>query len=131
MLTLLTALLPILNQIFGNLTSAQQDKLKLLLQEDQNLTDLMKAQADTNTQEASNPNLFVSGWRPFIGWVCACAFAWIFVVSPIIAFGCTIVHHPISLPSFDTGTLISLTFGMLGLGGFRSWEKINNVQSRH
>ena len=27
-------------------------------------------QSETNTAEAQNPNLFVSGWRPAIGWIC-------------------------------------------------------------
>jgi len=31
---------------------------------------LAKGQTDTNQIEAANPKLFVSGWRPFIGWVC-------------------------------------------------------------
>ena len=31
-----------------------------------------KAQTDINLVEAQNPKLFVSGWRPAVGWLCAC-----------------------------------------------------------
>jgi hypothetical protein len=34
--------------------------------------------------EAQNPSLFVSGWRPFVGWVCASGFAMQFVLLPLL-----------------------------------------------
>lgn len=40
---------------------------------------VVQGQLDINKAEALNPSVFVSGWRPFIGWVCglACAWNWI------------------------------------------------------
>ena len=40
---------------------------------------LVQGQLDINKVEAANPSVFVSGWRPFVGWVCgsACAWNWI------------------------------------------------------
>lgn len=31
-------------------------------------------QAEINSIEAAHPNIFVSGWRPAIGWICGFAF---------------------------------------------------------
>jgi len=42
----------------------------------------MKAQTDINLEEAKNSNLFVSGWRPAIGWICAAALAYQYLFPP-------------------------------------------------
>ena len=88
------------------------------------LKDWDKQQADTNTAEASNPNLFVSGWRPFIGWVGASGLAYQYVVRPFaIGFG----WH--DLPHLDS-SIMELVWAMLGLGGLRTFEKIKGVASK-
>ena len=84
-------------------------------------TTLAKAQADINQAEASNPATFVSGWRPFIGWVCGSGLAYQFIVYPIlIAWAPKIVQ-------LDMGTLLTLLAGMLGLGALRTTEKLKGV----
>lgn len=84
-------------------------------------------QAEVNAVEAANPNLFVAGWRPMIGWTCAAAFAFIYVVGPVITWGSTLAGNPVPLPTFDIDGLMSLTMGMLGLAGMRSWEKSKGI----
>ena len=37
---------------------------------------LLAQQNAINLQEAKSENLFVSGWRPFIGWSCGAALLW-------------------------------------------------------
>lgn len=86
-----------------------------------------KAQTDVNAVEAANPNLFVSGWRPMLGWTSAFAFAFIYVIGPLITWTSTLFGRPIPLPLFNVDALISLTFGMLGLAGMRSWEKAKGL----
>jgi len=88
------------------------------------LLQLDVAQAETNTAEANNPNLLVSGWRPFIGWVGAIGLAYQFLLHPfLVGLGWT------SLPSADTH-LFELVFAMLGFGGLRTYEKIKGVASK-
>lgn len=82
-----------------------------------------KSQTDVNAVEAANDNVFVSGWRPALGWTCAFAFSFIYVVGPLITWGSTLFGRPVPLPQFNVDALISLTMGMLGLAGMRSWEK--------
>jgi hypothetical protein len=89
-------------------------------------TDLAKAQAAINQTEAANPNLFVSGWRPFVGWVCGLGLAYAFLIKPIAS---PLIQKWSGVPmeALDVGTLLTLLFGMLGLGGLRTFEKINGA----
>lgn len=88
---------------------------------------VMQGQMATNTAEAANPSTFVSGWRPFVGWVCGAGFAMQFVVGPLLTWGSTLYGKPITLPPLDIETLLTLLAGMLGLGGLRTFEKVKTV----
>ena len=90
----------------------------------------MTAQTDINKAEASNPSLFVSGWRPAIGWVCALALAYQYLIRPLsgtVAGIAGIVIPP--LPGLDDN-LWQLMMGMLGMGGLRTFEKVQGVASK-
>ena len=92
---------------------------------------LKEGQIEINKAEASNSNWFVAGWRPAIGWVGALALLYTFLLSPLISWGCQIAHIKVVPPVLDTGMLFNLVFAMLGLGGFRTFEKIKKVQNKH
>ena len=86
--------------------------------------ELAKGQLEINKAEAASGSVFKGGWRPFIGWVCGVAFAYHFVLQPLIVFGVTAAGVDIpALPEFDMGSLMTVMMGMLGLGGLRSYEK--------
>jgi len=85
------------------------------------------AQADIDKTEAGNESIFVSGWRPFIGWVCGAALAWTFILGPIFAFFATLAGSKITLPTFDASGVTALVVPMLGLGAYRTVEKVNGV----
>jgi hypothetical protein len=84
-------------------------------------------QADINKIEAASADLFVSGWRPFIGWVCGVAFAYHFIVQPLLIFIIANTGGDARLPSFDMQELSTVLMGMLGLGGLRTIEKIRGA----
>lgn len=91
-------------------------------------TDLAKGQIAVNQAEAANASPFVSGWRPFIGWICGVGLGFQFVVAPVATWASgTWAAHPIPMPTLDTNTLMTLLLGMLGLGGMRTYEKISGV----
>jgi hypothetical protein len=86
------------------------------------------AQLEVNKAEAGHRSVFVAGWRPFVGWVCAVALAYHFVVQPVLVFGLAAANvPPITLPSFDMDSLMTVLLGMLGLGGLRSYEKTKGL----
>jgi hypothetical protein len=102
------------------LEMAQQGELAVLAAD----TDLAKGQLETNKAEASNPNLFVSGWRPFIGWTCGFTVCFKYVLGPLVVMGAQMSGHDIPLPQIDASELWPVLMGMLGLGGFRTVEKL-------
>ncbi len=88
-----------------------------------------KAQTDINLAEAQNPNLFVSGWRPAVGWICVTALGVYYVIFPLAKWIAHMINPSFDLPSvkFETGELMALLSGLLGLGGLRTYEKVQGV----
>ena len=111
---------------------AQQAAAKLELFKLQQSGELAQiaGQMEINKVEAANPSVFVSGWRPAIGWICGAGFAVQFVVGPLAEWGSALYGHPVKFPPMDTGTMMPLLLGMLGLGGMRTAEKIQGVASK-
>lgn len=105
---------------------AQQDAAKLELLKMQQSGELVQitGQLKINEAEAANPNWWVSGWRPFIGWVCGAGLAYQFLFYPV-----AIAMLP-KIVQLDMGTLLSLLAGMLGLSGMRTAEKMNGVAAK-
>lgn len=91
---------------------------------------VVQGQIDINKNEASNPSLLVSGWRPFIGWVCGVACAWNWVLLPVVNVAAISFGHPLALSPADLSEMWPLLLGMLGLGGLRSVEKISGVAAK-
>lgn len=120
----------LITRIFPDPAQAANAKLELLkLQQSGDLA-TMTAQTDINKEEAKSSSLFVSGWRPAIGWVCALALAYQYLVRPLSGtlagvFGVTIPP----LPGLDDN-LWQLMMGMLGMGGLRTFEKLQGVASK-
>tara|TARA_R100000963_G_C4548500_1_gene42478 strand:+ start:123 stop:503 length:381 start_codon:yes stop_codon:yes gene_type:complete len=85
------------------------------------------AQIDVNKVEAQHRSIFVAGWRPFIGWICAVAMAYHFILQPIIIFALSANGVDYNLPEFDMGSLMTVVLGILGLGGMRSFEKYKGI----
>ena len=86
------------------------------------------AQIELNKEEAKSSSLFVSGWRPFVGWTCGVALAYHFILEPFIKFIVVINGVDVELPAFDFSQLSSILMGMLGLGGLRTYEKMKKVE---
>lgn len=85
---------------------------------------LALAQIEVNKAEAASGSVFKGGWRPAVGWVCASAFAYHFVLQPILLFVVALTGTQLpTLPEFDMSTLLPVLGGMLGIGGLRTYEK--------
>ena len=120
----------LITRIFPDPAQQSEAKLKLLeLQQSGELASMI-AQTDINKEEAKSSSVFVSGWRPAIGWVCALALAYQYLLRPLSGtiagiFGITIPP----LPGLDDN-LWQLMMGMLGMGGLRTYEKTQGVASK-
>jgi hypothetical protein len=89
--------------------------------------ELAKGQLDVNKAEAANEHLFVSGWRPGFGWIGGIAFLTNYVLGPFLTWGSTLAGHPTTFPALDLTQLLPIVMGMLGLGYYRTQEKIKGV----
>jgi hypothetical protein len=68
-------------------------------------------------------SLFVAGWRPMIGWVCALALTWAFIVQPVAVWVVTTFGRGVAVPAMVTEHLLELVLAMLGIAGLRTFEK--------
>lgn len=84
---------------------------------------LALAQTKINEVEAAAPDVFRGGWRPAAGWVCVAGLAYQFLFQPLAAWSGGI-HGWAPPPVLDLGDLYGLLFGMLGLGAYRSFERL-------
>lgn len=80
------------------------------------------SQIDLNKIEASSKSLFISGWRPAIGWICTVGLFYEFLICPIL-YSCGIE----TMIGIDNSALHSLVASLLGIGAFRTYEKCKNV----
>ena len=86
------------------------------------------AQIELNKVEAAHQSMFVAGWRPAVGWVCALAMLLNFILIPFINLGLEFGGLDLKLDLIDMETMLPVLFGMLGLGGMRTAEKLKGVQ---
>ena len=86
------------------------------------------AQLEVNKAEAASGSLFKGGWRPAIGWICGLALLWSFILQPFLVFFLLVFGVDLPpLPEVGTADLMPILLGMLGLGGLRSYEKVQKV----
>ena len=85
--------------------------------------ELMKSQIEVNKVEAANSNLFVTGWRPFVGWTCGLGMFGNFITIPFANFVLALLEIAIVIPLVPLETMMPVLMGMLGLGAMRSYEK--------
>jgi hypothetical protein len=89
--------------------------------------EIAKAQIEVNKTEAGHKSLFVSGWRPAVGWVCVTGMGFNFVAVPLGNFMLSLSHSDVTLLALDLTQMMPVLMGMLGLGAMRSFEKAKGV----
>lgn len=136
------AFLPVIGQVIDrilpNPEAAAAAKLRLLeleqagqFKELEVVQSMAASQAEVNKEEAKSANVFVSGWRPAVGWVCVSALACNFVAIPLLQWLTVVLDPAIPIPPrLDNGELMQLLFGMLGLGGLRTYERLKGVANK-
>ena len=88
---------------------------------------LLTSQTDINKIEAASSSLFVSGWRPFVGWVCGFGLAYASIIEPLMRFIAKLCSYSGTFPVIDTSITMQVLLGMLGLGMMRTREKEKGV----
>jgi hypothetical protein len=121
----------VIDKIFPDKDAADKAKIAMFelqqkgeLQQLSNAFELAIKQGEINVTEARSLSTFVAGWRPFVGWVCGFALAYNYVLMPLIVWGALWYDASApQMPVLDSGELMTLLLGMLGLGAMRSFDK--------
>ena len=93
-------------------------------------TDLAKLQLQVNVEEAKSTNWFVAGARPFIMWTCGVALAYVSIVEPVSRFVAKVWFGYVGdFPIIDTNLTMQILMGILGLGAYRTAEKIKGAEN--
>lgn len=137
--TIAAPVLKIIDKVIPDKAAAQAAKDQLaamaaqgqLTEEMAELASVTTAQSDINKIEAASGSTFVAGWRPYVGWILGTAFGAIYLVFPLLTWITALFGHPIPFPTLDSGTLMTLLMGMLGMGAMRSYDKAKGVGSGH
>jgi hypothetical protein len=110
----------VINKIWPDKSEAERQQLAAAVM-------VVQGQLDINKVEAASPSIFVSGWRPFIGWVCGIACAWNWIGLKMALFIAAYLGNPLDMQPADVSEMMPVLIGMLGLGGFRTVEKLKGV----
>lgn len=106
------------SKILDNLVTTQKERGDLDIA-------FNKLQADINLVEAKSGSFFVSGWRPFIGWVCGVGVGFNYVLRPFFNYILAVFYPSVSqMETMDMSQLMPLLMGMLGFGALRTYEKV-------
>lgn len=106
----------------------ERAKAKLALQVELQKPHMMQAMA--NIHEAQHPNWFVAGWRPAIGWLCAMCLGYHWMLKDLATMAIVTYAEDAGklvpmLPTIDASEITGLVLALLGLGGLRTYEKLN------
>lgn len=115
-------------RIWPDATEIEKAKLAQAAQEIQNQYNVLLGQINVNEAEAQNPHLFVSGWRPYIGWglgtsIIMAANYWLFSWIAV-CFGLP----PVPVP--DTGLASAVVTSLLGIAGLRTYDKYQGTDTK-
>lgn len=138
-MSVLTQLIPfggLIEKVFDRVFPNPEDKAKaqlevLAMQQKGELAELAaitegdKAQAEINKVEAASESLFVSGWRPAVGWICALALFCQYIGAPLLTWLAANTLGWPAPPRMDWSELTTLLLGLLGLGYYRTLDKKN------
>jgi len=119
----------LINRLFPDPAQKAAAEFELLkLTQDGELQKILK-QLEINAKEAESPNLFVAGWRPYIGWICGTGLLYATILHNLLEW-LSETQGWAAPPAVDTDTLLYVLGALLGIGGLRTVEKIKGVATK-
>jgi len=128
MIGLLSAVLPSVMDVAGRFLPEDKEarakaEREIEAQLAKHLAAVDLAQIAVNQEDARSGNWFQAGWRPCTGWVAALSFGWVYLLQPIVSFALAQFGLLVELPTLDMSQMMPILMGLLGLAGYRSFEK--------
>lgn len=127
----ITAIGQVLDKLIPDADAANKAKAELMSMQMRGELDAILGQIKINEEEAKSASVFVAGWRPFIGWTCGFALAYVAILEPLLRFAAVVwFAYTGAFPSIDTDITLQVLLGMLGLGAMRSFDKVKGVATK-
>lgn len=117
----------VIDKVWPDPAQAAAAKFELFKLQQSGELAMMAGQMKINEKEAEHASIFVSGWRPFIGWTCGVACAWNWIGLSVAKTLAELMHNPITLSAASITEMMPVLMGMLGLGAYRTFEKVKGV----
>ncbi len=114
-----------IKRIWPDASDAERAKQTLLLAELDAAHRERLAQIDTNTAQAANPSLFVSGPRPALMWICVIAFGLQYIGYPTWIW----IASSMGMPARPAGQRCAVGVDLWHVGAGRA-AKLGEVQGR-
>jgi hypothetical protein len=129
-LGLISPIEKIIDKVLPDKAANDAAKAELIQMQVKGELDASLAQVQVDVEEAKNQSIFVSGWRPAVGWTCAAAFAYVYICQPLIITLLVAFHSSFDaskLPKLDISEMMPVLLGMLGLAAARTVEKVQGL----
>lgn len=127
---MLAAIIPAVIDLVGRFIPDPTQKAKAVQELTAMLMEADRGQMAINLEEAKSQSLFVSGWRPFIGWACGAALVYSYLLVPLTMYVAMLAGRPIPRPPVLDANLWELMFGLFGMGALRTIEKLRDKAAR-
>jgi hypothetical protein len=129
---LLPALGTLVDRLIPDRAAAEKAKAEMEAELIRASNEAALAQVEVNKIEAAHSSVFVAGWRPAIGWVCAAAMALYYIPMALVgtglwAWACIQAGVIVPRPEMGIVEIIGLVTSLLGMGTLRTTEKLNGV----
>ena len=133
----ISSIIDSVGKVAGDLITTDKEKMQLEIENRKLDQAIDIAQIEVNKEEAKSSSLFVSGWRPAVGWIGAAALAYQFLLYPILGWAWkwlqALGYVPAEMnppPLLDAEQLWVMLSGILGIAGMRTFEKQKGVASK-
>ena len=133
----ISSIIDSVGKVAGDLITTDKEKMQLEIENRKLDQAIDIAQIQVNKEEAKSASLFVSGWRPAVGWIGAAALAYQFLAYPLLGWGWkwlqAMSYVPAEMsppPLLDAEQLWVMLSGILGIAGMRTFEKQKGVASK-
>jgi holin (3TMs family) len=121
-----TAINTVIDRLVPDVNAAQKLKNEIELEVAQADLKTISGQLEIDKAEAASSSMFVAGGRPAFIWLCVITLGWYWLGVPTITWTIAALgaHGLPPIPTFSADEAQTALYGLLGLGGMRSLDKV-------
>lgn len=132
--TLVSRAADIVDQLVPDKDAARRAKHELAVLQVEGEQELRKLQAQANVESAKHGSVFVAGARPAVIWMLVAVLGYHYIGYSLLQFFAGFYPEfdaaRFPKPIENTEDVMYLMMGLLGMGGWRSWDKKNGAATR-